>query len=300
MIPNIQESTTYDVVDQIDIETIGEGGISHNELVVALVRTIPPYQEVISTEFNRKPDEITSDGYGNQYAVFTGTDDVEISYQVILHGLDRVPRIIVTRGQDLIQLHEPYEGDHYFYAYEYTWAGEKWASLKVRQSWSVQEQSSDTWYNRGSSLARQGKYGEALKAFDNATRLNPTNATIWYSKGNVLNSLDKCNESIKAYEKAIEIDPNYIAAWNEKGHALNVIGRYDEAVIAFSKIIELNPKDADAWFNRGNVLSSLGRYEEAIIDYDEAIALKPAFVRAMFSKNKALKQLSPKDNQSYP
>ncbi len=296
MIPNIQESIAYDVVDRIDMETIGKGGISHNELVVALIHNISTYQEVLSTEFNRKPDDLISDEYGNQYVIFTGTDDVEISYQVILHSLNRAPRIIVTQGQDLLPLYEPYQGDHYFYAYEYTWTGDNWASLKVSQSWNIQEQTANTWYNKGASLAKQSKYSEAIEAFNKSIELNPVNATVWCNKGNVLSNLGKYNESVKAYETALKVDPQNIAAWNEKGHVLNTIGSYDEAVVAFSKVIKLNPKDADAWFNRGNTLSRLGRYDEAIKDYDEAIALKPKFVKAILNKSKALKHISIREN----
>lgn len=290
LIPNIPESATYDVVDRIHLETIGKGGILHNELTVALIHNISNYQEVLSAEFNRNPDEIISDAYGNQFALFTGTKDVDISYQIIMYSLTDTPFIIVTKGQDLWPLHEPYNGDHYFYCYEYAWVGE-WASLEVAQSWNVQKQSATTWYNKGSNLASQGKYNKVVEAFNRSIELDPTNSTVWFSKGNVLNSMVRYNESIEAYEKAIELTPNYTAAWNQKANVLNVVGKNEEAIIAFSRVIELNPNDADAWFNRANILASLGRYEEAIKDYDEAIKLKPPFIKAVLKKDKAQRDL---------
>lgn len=323
IIPNAKDSTIFDVVDKIDIEIIGRGGVSYNELIVALVHNITNYQEVISIGFNRNPDKIFSDGYGNQYGVFYGVDDVEIRYQVSTHD---PRRIVVTQGQDLLPLYEPYEGDHYFYAYEYTWGGEYWASLKVKQSWSAQKQTKDTWYDKGLDLANQGKYKEAIQAFERAIELDPENTTIlrqkgkalanmgnlsvsirifenlieldpndaeaWYNKGNILYNLSMHSESIEAYKEAIEIDPEYKDAWIKNGQILCEIGKYDEALIAFDKAIELNPNDAEAWFNKGSVLDSLGRYDEAVKVYDKVIELKPSFAKAIFNRSKAKMQLA--------
>ncbi len=322
---NTGNSKIFDVIDKIDIETIGRGGVSYNELVVALVHNITNYQEVISVEFNRNPDKIFSDGHGNQYAVFYGTDDVEIRYQVST----RDPRrIIVTQGKDLLPLYEPYHGDHYFYAYEYTWGGEYWASLNVKQTWCIQEQTKDTWYKKGLNLAIQGKYKEAIRAFEKAIELDPANITIlrqegkaftdmgniseairvfdkiielnpndteaWYNKGSILYNLSEYNESIHAYERASEIDPKYKDAWIQKGQILSKMGNYEEALIAFDKAIELNSNDVDAWFNRGRILESLGRYEEAVKSYDKVLAIEPSFAKAIFNKSKAMMQLSSK------
>ena len=43
----------------------------------------------------------------------------------------------------------------------------------------------------------------------------------------------KYDEAIKAYDEAIKLDPNIADAWNNKGwSALNGQGKYDEAIKA--------------------------------------------------------------------
>ena len=97
----------------------------------------------------------------------------------------------------------------------------------------------------------QGKYNEAIKAYDEAIRLDPKHAAAWNNKGIALNNQGKYNEAIEAYDEAIRLDPNYAAAWNNKGIALNNQGKYDEAIKAYDEAIRLDPNYAAAWNNKG-------------------------------------------------
>jgi Flp pilus assembly protein TadD len=65
----------------------------------------------------------------------------------------------------------------------------------------------------------------------------------WFIKGNaLLYKQGKYDEAIKAYNKAIEINPKYAKAWNNKGIALNKLGRTAEANAAKTKAKELGYK----------------------------------------------------------
>ena len=48
----------------------------------------------------------------------------------------------------------------------------------------------------------------------------PTMPTAWNNKGIALYGQGKYDEAIKAYDEAIRLDPNYAMAWNNKGIAL--------------------------------------------------------------------------------
>ena len=73
------------------------------------------------------------------------------------------------------------------------------------------QQTAEDWFNNGSSLIDQGKYNEAIKAFDEAIiKLDPNDpnlAAVWSNKGTALAILGKYNESIWAYNEAIRLDP---------------------------------------------------------------------------------------------
>ena len=68
------------------------------------------------------------------------------------------------------------------------------------------------------------------------------NATTRYDEGLVLNNQGKYDEAIQAYDKAIEINPQYAVAWNYKGIALYNQHMYDEAIQACDKAIEIDPQ----------------------------------------------------------
>lgn len=60
-------------------------------------------------------------------------------------------------------------------------------------------------------------------------------AVDWYNKGDVLASQGKYNEAIQAYNEAIQLKPNYENAWYNKGVALKALGRINESEAAFAK-----------------------------------------------------------------
>ncbi|MCJ7444802.1 MAG: tetratricopeptide repeat protein [Methanotrichaceae archaeon] len=101
-----------------------------------------------------------------------------------------------------------------------------------------------------------------------------TTAEEWFSKGNVLGMQGKFDEAIQAYDKAIDLDPNFAKGWKTKGSALFGLGKYDEAIAAYDKAIQLDPNDAEAWNNTGHALESLGKTSEANAAYGKAKELE--------------------------
>lgn len=151
------------------------------------------------------------------------------------------------------------------------------------------------WYTKGYNLARLGKYDEAIKAYDDAIKLDPGYVNAWYAKGNNLNNLGRYDEAINAYDEAIRLDPKYENAWYAKGFNLKKLERYDEAIKAYDEAIRLDPKDAKAWCAKGNVLDMQGKYDAAIENYDEAIRLDPQGANAWYAKGNALSDLGKYD-----
>lgn len=96
------------------------------------------------------------------------------------------------------------------------------------------------WNNKGVVLEKQGKYDDAILAFDEAIRLDPKNAKAWIDKGNCsLIGQDKYADAIEAYDETIRLDPKLAYPWYEKGRILEALGRTAEATAAFIKANEL-------------------------------------------------------------
>ena len=79
-------------------------------------------------------------------------------------------------------------------------------------------------------------HDEAIKACDEAIRLDPKYALAWNNNGKALGNQGRLDEAIKAFDEAIRLDPNYAGAWNNKGMALKLLGRSTEANAAFANL----------------------------------------------------------------
>ena len=157
----------------------------------------------------------------------------------------------------------------------------------------------NAWYGKGIALDFQGRYEEAIEAFDKAIEIDPQfeadriakdlpvymlglqnateshNATEWYIIGQPLEMQGKHAEAIEAYDEAIRMDPEFAQAWSDKGSALVELNRSEEAIEAYNKALEIDPQDAMTWYHKGLALASQGEYDESIKAFDKALEIDP-------------------------
>lgn len=88
----------------------------------------------------------------------------------------------------------------------------------------------------------------------------------WHLKGNALLGQGKYDEAVKAFDKAIKIDRQYVDALNKKGSALNHLGKYDDAIKCYDEVItqkQDNQMAAFAYYEKSGILKVLGKTTEA-------------------------------------
>ncbi|GEM_PF-2037330 len=86
---------------------------------------------------------------------------------------------------------------------------------------------------------------------------NLTDPDVWYDRGLLLEKEGKYEEAILAYDNALAIDPAYVEAWFQKGLTLEKLGRDDEALIAYNTTLDLNPLYKGALDNRNLLMKNL-------------------------------------------
>lgn len=115
------------------------------------------------------------------------------------------------------------------------------------------------------------QYEAALASYQEAIRLDPTNATPHNGLGNVYYDLKKYDLALQSYHHAIELDPNDVGGYNNLGLVYEAQQEYDQAITAYRKAIDVDPTQAIPHRNLGDVYRALKQYDDAISSYRLAI-----------------------------
>ncbi|MDH5605699.1 MAG: transglutaminase domain-containing protein [Anaerolineae bacterium] len=91
----VKDTVTYKVIEELTIINKGEGIPSKQNIWLALVRSIPPYQEVHARSISPEGYQVVVDEYDNQYAEYAFDEmpagssiEIRIEYEVSVNQLD--------------------------------------------------------------------------------------------------------------------------------------------------------------------------------------------------------------------
>jgi len=102
--------------------------------------------------------------------------------------------------------------------------------------------------------------------------------------------------AIRYYDQAIQLDPTNAEAYKLRADAHLTRYAIEHAITDFTQAIELNPDYAEAYFGRGNAYMNKGDWYGAIRNYDSAIGLTPDFAEAYYQRGIAYANLYQTDN----
>jgi tetratricopeptide (TPR) repeat protein len=131
----------------------------------------------------------------------------------------------------------------------------------------------------GNDLMAQGRYGDALIAFDSAIEEDPYSSLAWNGRGIALLKMGAVKGAPEAFKKAVEIDPYYVTAWDNLGDSYTYLGNFSEAINAYDRAVAVNPNDLYARVHKGMCLQELGKPDEAMQLYEDTVRLAEYEVR---------------------
>lgn len=139
---------------------------------------------------------------------------------------------------------------------------------------------SDAWYWKGYIHNEQGKYDEANRELNEATKLKQWNGYFWLEKAYALlmlndSSKDSSKEAIRACNQSIQLNPDNDYFWYYKGWILNELGWYEEANWSLENATKLDPKKGDYWIEKAFSLLKLEKSKEAIRACKQSIQQDP-------------------------
>ena len=131
-------------------------------------------------------------------------------------------------------------------------------------------------HNLGNALVDEGRYPEAIAAYDAAIRDNPFYFEAYLSRGVALARLGHYPEAEKSIRAALAIVPNYPEAHLSLGAVLLWSGRRNEALTEFQRAATLSPGYVNAHLNLGLLYRAMNRPQDARRELSEALRLDPS------------------------
>ncbi len=112
---------------------------------------------------------------------------------------------------------------------------------------------------RGLKAYEDGRYDEALQAFDEAKKELPSSAALEFNRGNALYKLGRKDEAKDAYRRVAETERSDLKEkdYYNLGNTWAELGSAKEAIGAYRKALTLDPGDQDARHNLEVVLRNL-------------------------------------------
>jgi predicted O-linked N-acetylglucosamine transferase (SPINDLY family) len=148
----------------------------------------------------------------------------------------------------------------------------------------------DEFIARGDAFLAQGRYREAIAAYDQALGLAPERRSALNNRGAALRRLGEDQAALACFERALVLYCDDVDIMLNFAAALRALGRLDEALGAYESVHALSPDDPRALLGRGDVMLQLDRPADAILAFDRATVLQPESVAAQHRLASALRR----------
>ena len=129
-----------------------------------------------------------------------------------------------------------------------------------------------------------GQTVKAIKAYQQALRINPDDADAWVNLGLTYSHADQTTKAIEAYQQALRINPDDAGAWYNLGTTYSHADQTAKAIEAYQQALRIDPDNAAAWYNLGVEFKFSGESQRVMEVYRRLKALDPAFADKFFNK----------------
>jgi tetratricopeptide (TPR) repeat protein len=132
---------------------------------------------------------------------------------------------------------------------------------------------------RADQLLTERKFDQAIKEYDEAIKLDPTNARHISRRGYCWARVGNTKQAIADYNQAIGLDPKHYY-YRERGNIWASNQEWDKAIADYDQAICRNLNDPRSYLCRAVVWAERKEWAKAISDCDEVIRLDPKRILA--------------------
>jgi tetratricopeptide (TPR) repeat protein len=144
--------------------------------------------------------------------------------------------------------------------------------------------------NLGCAYMNQQLFEKGLKAFQQASALDPTLRVAYLNQGVALLNLQQVDETKAVLEKAVKDDPKDAHAWYNLGLLYKNTSDTAAAADAFRHVTEIDANDADTWYMLGSVYAQAKQYPQAIDAFQHTLKVNPLHASGEFGLSRSYQQ----------
>jgi len=139
------------------------------------------------------------------------------------------------------------------------------------------------WNDYGIGLFLQGDLKGAQQAFEQITKINPTNPDGWVNLGRVAVQEGDIARAREVLEKAVELQPKLARANYFFSRVLRSEGKYDEAVQHLNTVVDQYPRDRVVLNDLGRIFFLQRKYSDAVVELQKVLAIDPEDLQAHYN-----------------
>ncbi|WP_194974623.1 tetratricopeptide repeat protein [Aquiflexum lacus] len=136
--------------------------------------------------------------------------------------------------------------------------------------------------NRGDELFSEGKYEEAIKAYDSFLAAKPKNFKALYNRGRSYEELGNFPQAEKDFLAALSQDRKNIQVMLSLSNIYQKQKNHSSALLYADYAVEVPGAPAMAYFMKGRALHQIGNTQEAMREYSAAIKMDKDFGQAYY------------------
>lgn len=138
------------------------------------------------------------------------------------------------------------------------------------------------WRNRGVAHFGREQYSAAARDFEQALRINPSQAENWVARGSLHMRAARTEAALADFNRALAIQPNHVDALGRRCVVYLRLQQLDAAHADCVSARDIYPEDASAHVSLGMVLAMKNQPAEAERAYRQALRLAPALPDAHY------------------
>lgn len=129
--------------------------------------------------------------------------------------------------------------------------------------------------NLGYALRELGQFERALSAYNHAIRLKPALTEARFQRAIVLRRLGLPAEALKAYDAVLAVAPRHVGALLNRSNLQLDLGLLDQAEAGYRSVLTIDVGHLAALEGLGRVLAKTGRFDDAELTFRQVLAKKP-------------------------